>query len=145
MSPGLLHELRLMASARFDSQPLLCVVLAGDSRLTDKLRRDELLPLGRRIRSRLALSTLCRTNCWPVSTICSQRRRAAIDEPATASHAVRTRGGNYRVMTTLAGELLAVAAQRELPALDEKLYFDVFAPAAPASRRQPARQSSGAR
>jgi general secretion pathway protein A len=53
--------------------------------------------------------------------------------------------GNYRVLTTLANELLATAAQRELPELDEKLYFDVFAPAAPASRRQPARQSSGAR
>jgi type II secretory pathway predicted ATPase ExeA len=54
MSPAVLGELRLMASARFDSQPLLCVVLAGDSRLTDKLRRDELIPLGSRIRSRLA-------------------------------------------------------------------------------------------
>ena len=29
------RELRLMASARFDSQPLLCVVLAGDARLID--------------------------------------------------------------------------------------------------------------
>ncbi|MBK1695596.1 general secretion pathway protein GspA, partial [Chromatium weissei] len=35
MSPSVLNELRLLASARFDSQPLLCVVLAGDTRLTD--------------------------------------------------------------------------------------------------------------
>jgi hypothetical protein len=34
---------------------LLSVVLAGDGRLTDKLRRDELLPLGSRIRMRLAM------------------------------------------------------------------------------------------
>ena len=53
--------------------------------------------------------------------------------------------GNYRILTTMAAELLAAAAQRELPQLDEKLYLEVFAPAAPASRRQPARQSSGAR
>ena len=35
--------------------------------------------------------------------------------------------GNYRILTTLAAELLAAAARRELPQLDEKLYFDVFA------------------
>lgn len=36
--------------------------------------------------------------------------------------------GNYRVMTTLAAELLAAAAQREAAQLDEKLYLEVFAP-----------------
>src|SRR5664279_1441366 len=54
MAPVTLSELRLLASARFDSQPLLCVVLAGDARLIEKLRREELLPLGSRIRTRLA-------------------------------------------------------------------------------------------
>jgi general secretion pathway protein A len=44
--PGHALELRLLASARFDSQPLLCVVLAGDARLPEKLRREELIPLG---------------------------------------------------------------------------------------------------
>jgi general secretion pathway protein A len=53
--------------------------------------------------------------------------------------------GNYRVLTTLANELLTTAAQRELPELDEKLYFEVFAPATPSSRRTPTRQSSAAR
>ena len=44
--------------------------------------------------------------------------------------------GNYRILTTMAAELLAAAAQRELPVLDEKLYLDVFAPAPkPAPRR----------
>ncbi len=54
MSSVVLSELRLMASARFDSQPLLCTVLAGDSRLLDKLRQAELQPLGSRIRTQLA-------------------------------------------------------------------------------------------
>ena len=54
MTPAVLCELRLLASARFDSQSLLCVVLAGDARLLDKLRREELIPLGSRIRTRLA-------------------------------------------------------------------------------------------
>lgn len=49
--------------------------------------------------------------------------------------------GNYRILTTMAAELLAAAAQRDLPLLDEKLYMDVFAqPAQPTQRRNaPAR------
>jgi type II secretory pathway predicted ATPase ExeA len=35
MSPMVLNEIRLLASARFDSQSLLCVVLAGDARLSE--------------------------------------------------------------------------------------------------------------
>ncbi|MEN3291510.1 MAG: hypothetical protein V7642_763 [Burkholderiales bacterium] len=46
--------------------------------------------------------------------------------------------GNYRILTTLAAELLA-AAQRELPALDEKLYLEVFAPPESAAPRRTAR------
>ena len=55
MTPTVLNELRLLSSARFDSRILLTVVLAGDARLTEKLRLEELLPLGSRIRVRLAL------------------------------------------------------------------------------------------
>ena len=47
-----LNELRLLTSAQFDSRLLLSVILAGDHRLNDKLRRDELVPLGSRIRVR---------------------------------------------------------------------------------------------
>lgn len=54
MTPQVLSELRLLASSQFDSQPLLCIVMAGDARLLEKLRREELIPLGSRIRTRLA-------------------------------------------------------------------------------------------
>ncbi len=54
MTTQVLSELRLLASARFDSQSLLCIVMAGDARLNEKLRREELIPLGSRIRTRLA-------------------------------------------------------------------------------------------
>ena len=44
--------------------------------------------------------------------------------------------GNYRILMTLAAELLAAAAQRDLPQLDEKLYLDIFAqPEMPKPRR----------
>lgn len=55
MHPAVLNELRLLSSTQFDSQILLTVVLAGDVRLSAKLRRDELLPLGSRLRTRLAM------------------------------------------------------------------------------------------
>ena len=143
MHPLVLSELRLLTSAQFDSRALLSVVLAGDGRLTELLRRDELRPLGSRIRSRLSLEYASR-----------EELRACLDhlldvagnptlltaelKTTLAEHAL----GNYRVLTTMAAELLAVAAQRELAQLDEKLYLEVFVPprsAAPAkSRRQPA-------
>src|SRR5262249_26378338 len=43
--------------------------------------------------------------------------------------------GNHRALTTMAGQLLAVAAERNLAQLDEKLYFEVFAPPDPRKRR----------
>ena len=44
--------------------------------------------------------------------------------------------GNYRILTMLAAELLAAAAQRELAVLDEKLYLEIFAqPTSPSPRR----------
>ncbi len=55
MQPGVLAELRLLASADLDSHILLTVVLAGDGRLVDRLRCDDLLPLASRMRVRLAI------------------------------------------------------------------------------------------
>ena len=129
MRPAVLCKLRLLASARFDSQPLLCVVLAGDARLIEKLRRDELVPLGSRIRTRLALehashdelaACLCHLlgTAGNASLMTPQLRQTLCDHAA----------GNYRVLTTMAAELLAVAAHRDLAKLDEKLYLDVFSP-----------------
>lgn len=44
--------------------------------------------------------------------------------------------GNYRILTTMAAELLAAAAQHDLPQIDEKLYLEAFAqPETPAPRQ----------
>ncbi|SAL07054.1 hypothetical protein AWB78_08391 [Caballeronia calidae] len=102
MSPGVLNEHRLMASARFDSQPLLCIVLAGDTRLTDKLRRDELLPLGSRIRSWLATEKASTDDLQP----CLEHLLVSAGAPqlmtpplrhTLCKHAL----SNYRVLTTV--------------------------------------------
>ena len=135
MKPAVLCELRLLASARFDSQPLLCVVLAGDARLTEKLRREELIPLGSRIRTRFATEHASREELLA----CLNHLLAGAGNAALMSTQLRHTlcdhaAGNYRILTTLAAELLATAAQRDLPQLDEKLFFEVFQPDAPAPR-----------
>lgn len=127
MPPAVLAELRLLAAMHFDSQLLLTVILAGDHRLTHKLRRDELLPLGSRIRVRLNTE---HAKPKALRETLDHLLRAAgapqlMSEPlkiALAEHAL----GNYRVLTTLAAELLDVAAQRELKKLDEQLFLECF-------------------
>jgi general secretion pathway protein A len=143
MPPLVLSELRLLASAHFDSRALLSVVLAGDGRLADLLRCDELRSLGSRIRTRLTLEYASREEL----RACLEHLLDAAGNPTLMTAELKTTLcehalGNYRVLTTMAAELLAVAAQRELAQLDEKLYLDAFAPprsAAPGkARRLPA-------
>ena len=142
MSPAALCELRLMASARFDSQPLLCVVLAGDARLIDKLRREELIPLGSRIRTRLATEHASREELLAgLNHLLGGAGNASLMTQTLRHTLCDHAAGNYRILTTMAAELLAAAAQRELPQLDEKLYLEVFAqPETQAPRRTAARR-----
>jgi general secretion pathway protein A len=142
MSPQALCELRLLASARFDSQPLLCVVLAGDARLIDKLRREELIPLGSRIRTRLATEHASRQELLEgLGHLLAGAGNASLMTAPLRNTLCDHAAGNYRILTTMAAELLTVAAQRELPQLDEKLYLEVFAqPQASAPRRAGARR-----
>jgi type II secretory pathway predicted ATPase ExeA len=128
MLPAVLSELRLLASTHFDSRPVLSVVLAGDGRLTELLRRDDLLPLGSRLRIRLTLEYAAPDEL----RACLAHRLATAGNPhlltgelaqTLCEHAM----GNFRVLTTMAAELLDAAAQRELPQLDEKLFLELFA------------------
>jgi type II secretory pathway predicted ATPase ExeA len=127
MNPSVLSELRLLSSMQFDSRNLLSVVFAGDARLNSKLRRDELLPLGSRIRTRLIMEYASRdelSDCLNhLLTSAGNARLVTTELAATlCDHAV----GNYRVLTGMAGELLATAAQRELTQLDEKLFLELY-------------------
>jgi hypothetical protein len=44
--------------------------------------------------------------------------------------------GNARLLTNMAGELLAEAQRRELDGIDEKLFFEVFNPSAKPSKKR---------
>lgn len=128
MTPAALSELRLLASARFDSRPLLSIVLVGDSRLTEKLKRDDLLPLGSRIRARLPMAFAGREEL----ASCLEHLLTTAGNPALMTPQLRQvlcdhAAGNYRVLTTMGAQLLSAGVQRQLSVLDEKLYFEVFA------------------
>lgn len=124
---SVLGELRMLASKELDSRQLLCVVLAGDARLVDRLRTPDLLPLGSRIRRRLVLEYASRDELLAcldhlLETAGNVGFMTTELKSTLADHAA----GNYRVLMNMCDELLSVASDRELPRLDEKLYLDVF-------------------
>jgi len=142
MSAATLSELRLLTSARFDSQPLLCVILAGDARLIDNLRREALIPLGSRIRTRLVTEPASREELLAcLEHLLSAAGNASLMTPDLRRTLCDHAAGNYRILTGMATELLATAAQQDLPLLDEKLYLQVYLQ----PERNPARRASAAR
>jgi general secretion pathway protein A len=137
MAPAVLNELRLLTSDRFDSRCLLSVVLAGDGRLTAKLRRDDLLPLGSRIRTRLAMEYAEREPlCAALEHLLATAGNAHLMSPELRTTLCEHAVGNYRVLTTMAAELLATAAQQEITQLDEKLFLQVFGSPATTVRKR---------
>jgi len=135
-----LCELRILASKDLDSKQLLSVIFAGDARLPERLRAPELLPLGSRIRRRLLLEYASRDELLA----CLEHLLDAAGNPSLMTQELKATlvehsAGNYRVLMNLADELLSVALDRDLPRLDEKLYFDVYAQAAkpkPSARKR---------
>ena len=120
-------ELRVLSSKDLDSRQLLCVVLAGDGRLVERLRAPDLLPLGSRIRRRLVLQYASRDELLA----CLDHLLETAGNPALMSTELKATladhaAGNYRVLMNLADELLAVAVENEPRRLDEKLYLEPF-------------------
>lgn len=133
-----LNELRVMASKELDSKQLLCVIFAGDMRLPDRFRSPELLPLGSRIRRRITISYASPEElCACLDHILEAAGNPALITPELKATLADHSAGNYRVLMNIADELLAAAAERDLPCLDEKLYLELFA--------QPARTKTAAR
>jgi general secretion pathway protein A len=128
MQPAVLNELRLLCAADLDSRCLLSVVLAGDARLTEMFRSPELMPLGSRIRVRVGLEPATHASlveCLQHSLAQAGNAHLMTKElvMTLAEHAA----GNYRILMTMAGELLDAAVQRGAKQLDEKLYLEIYA------------------
>ena len=138
VSSECLTELRLLQSARFDSESLLFTVLCGDTRLPERFRTPELLPLGSRIRPRLALAPLNPEQLVAYLEFALHEAGAPqLMSPELVQTLATQAHGNLRVLTGLAADLLAAAAARDLPRIDETLYFEIFIPPVRSPRRAP--------
>jgi type II secretory pathway predicted ATPase ExeA len=127
MAAAVLAELRILASADFDSRSILTVILAGDGRLTQQFRSEELLPIASRIRVRLGLDYLGPKDLldWLRHAL-EQAGNPQLIAPELMTTLAEHAAGNLRVLTTMGNELLAAAARRDIRQLDQKLYFEVF-------------------
>ena len=129
VSSQCLTELRILQSARFDSESLLFTVLCGDLRLPERFRVPELMPLGSRIRARLQLGPLSPEDLKHyLDFALTQAGHPQLMTTELVQTITAHAAGNLRVLTHLAAELLTVGAERNLSRLDESLYFEVFAP-----------------
>ena len=128
MPPAVLSELRLLSSARLDSHILLTVVLAGDGRLLERLRSEELMPLNSRMRVRLALERATPDELAELIGYALQKAGAVkLMTPELVATMCDHAQGNPRALMNIAGELLSVAAQREARHIDEKLFLELCA------------------
>ena len=144
MPVSVLNELRLLTSTQFDSRLLLSIVLAGDQRLNDKLRHDELVPLGSRIRMRFnteyaGTNQLMQSLTHLLENAGNPNLMTKELMQTLCDHAM----GNYRALCTMANELLTTAAMHEKTQLDEKLYLECFAVKPPARKQK--NEAGGAR
>ncbi len=127
MTPVVLSELRTLASGYFDTVSYLTVILCGDDRLTELFRHEDLVPLASRIRTRLNMEYASREQLLALlkHVIHAAGNAKLMSEPlmhTLSEHAA----GNYRLIMSMAGELLVEALAREQTQLDEKLYLEVF-------------------
>lgn len=141
MSPAVLGELRLLSAVKLDSLVLLTVVLAGDQRLAERFRSEELLPLGSRIRARLVLERASTEDLQAcLRHVLDKAGAPQLMTPDVILTLSEHAQGNYRALMNMAGELLAIAAQRQIQQIDEKLFLEAFTPQASHQNRTAGRQ-----
>ena len=129
MSTAVLNEMRHLSSARLDSHMLLTTILAGDTRLVEKFRTDDLLPLSSRMRVKLNLDRATPDELEQCLRHCMTKAGAAkLMTPELVTTLCEHAAGNYRTLMTMANDLLVTGAQREVKQLDEKLFFDTYTP-----------------
>lgn len=129
MSTVVLNEMRHLSSARLDSHMLLTTILAGDARLVEKFRTDDLLPLSSRMRVKLNLDRATPDELEQCLRHCMTKAGAAkLMTPELVTTLCEHAAGNYRTLMTMASDLLVTGAQREVKQLDEKLFFDTYTP-----------------
>jgi type II secretory pathway predicted ATPase ExeA len=127
MDVEVLSELRILSSADFDATSLLTVVLSGDGRLLELLRHQDLVPLGTRIRARLKTEPAPREELLEfLNHALAKAGNPSLMTEELKGTLVDHCAGNYRLLMTMGGELLAHGVSQEAEQLDEKSYLEVF-------------------
>jgi general secretion pathway protein A len=140
MPASVLSELRLLASANFDSRNLLTVVLCGDNRLRTQLQTEELLPVASRMRARLLLETQTPRELLDLLRHALEAAgNPQLLTPGLMNTIADHCAGVPRILMQTADDLLIAGAERKLDRLDEKLYLELFSQARDTrTRRAPA-------
>jgi len=140
MLSACLNEIRLLPSDHFDSRCLLTTVLCGDLRLPERFRSPQLASLGTRMHVRQIIQPYRPDellDCLEHNLL--QAGGAHLMTPGLKQTLVEHAAGNLRVLNIMAADLLATAAEKQIPQMDEKLFFDVFSrqPSATKRKRKP--------
>ena len=108
--------------------------------LLERLRSEDLAPLGSRMRVRLALERATPDELQELLLQGLQKAGAVkLMTPELIATLADHAQGNPRALMNIAGELLSVAAQREARHIDEKLFLELCA-APPVPEAKTARQ-----
>ena len=127
MLTSVFSEIRLLASADFDSRAILSVVFAGDGRLLERLRHPDLLPIASRIRLRLAMTQLDDNDLARLlDHLLDEAGNPGLMTASLKDALVRHAAGNPRAMAVMGDVLLAAAVEKERLLLDEKLFIETF-------------------
>lgn len=127
MMTACLNEIRLLASAHFDSKCMLTTVLCGDMRLPDRFRSTALVSLGSRMQIRHLLQPYGRHDLinYLDHTLLQAAAPHLINQTLKET-LVDHAAGNLRLLNTMAAELLTTGAQKQLKQLNEKLFLETF-------------------
>ena len=136
-----LNELRLLSSHEFDSKNILTIILCGDRRLPEKFRIPDLLPLGSRIRTRLNMEAETTKSLVEfIDKATTNAGNPALMSKELSKTLAEHSSGNYRALCIMANELLSEGMRTQAQQLDEKLFFEVFAPQ---KKRRNSKKTSG--
>ena len=137
MDPDVLSELRILSSADFDATSLLTIVLAGDGRLLDLLRHQDLVPLNTRIRTRLCTEAATRDELLELlKHALVKAGNATLMTDGLMDVLVDHSAGNYRLLMTMSAELLAYETAHEVSQLDEEFCLELFHPKGTMSKKK---------
>jgi general secretion pathway protein A len=93
------------------------------------LRREDLVPLGTRIRARLVTEVATREELWELlHHALAKAGNATLMTTELMDALVDHSAGNYRLLMSMGADLLAYGMAHDIAQLDEKSYLEVFQP-----------------